>query len=219
LKHLYKSLTLVAAITLLAACVTQRKKDEAKGFSLFFHNLQSKYNGYFNANELVRDATEKLEAQHVDNFNKILDVYPALAVDNPQAAAPDLDKATEKVAVVATYHRPSHWVDDCYLLMGKAQYLKHDFESAEETFGYLTEVYNPSLKRKRSKKDRAAAAKEAKKEREEVQKEKKKERDIKTKEQQKAREEAAKEKAKAKEGERKSGERTKKSKRTGGRGA
>ncbi len=195
MKHLYKSLTLVAAITLLAACVTQRKKDEAKGISLFFHNLQSKYNGYFNANELVRDATEKLETQHVDNFNKILDVYPALAVDNPQSAAPDLDKATEKVAVVATYHRPSHWVDDCYLLMGKAQYLKHDFESAEETFSYLTEFYNPALKRKRTKQDRVVAAKEAKQEREAVQKEKKQDRAEKSKELKQAREEAAKEKA------------------------
>ena len=199
MKKLYTSLTLIAAITLLAACVTQRKKEEAKGISLFFHNLQSKYNGYFNANELLRDATEKLEASHVDNFNKILDVYPALAVDNPQSAAPDLDKATEKVAVVATYHRPSHWVDDCYLLMGKAQYLKHDFESAEETFGYLTEVYNPSLKKKKTKKDREAAAKEKKEEREKAQKEKKKEREAKTKELQKIREETAKEKAKAKE--------------------
>lgn len=199
LKKLYTSLTLIAAITLFAACVTQRKKDEAKGISLFFHNLQSKYNGYFNANELIRDATEKLEASHVDNFNKILDVYPALAVDNPQSASPDLDKATEKVAVVATYHRPSHWVDDCYLLMGKAQYLKHDFESAEETFGYLTEVYNPSLKKKKTKKDREAEAKEKKEEREKAQKEKKKEREAKAKELQKIREETAKEKAKAKE--------------------
>ena len=194
MKHLYKSLTLVAAITLLAACVTQRKKDEAKGISLFFHNLQSKYNGYFNANELVRDATEKLEAQHVDNFNKILDVYPALAVDNPQSASPDLDKATEKVAVVATYHRPSHWVDDCYLLMGKAQYLKHDFESAEETFSYLTEFYNPSLKRKRTKQDRAVATKEAKQEREKEQKEQKQTREEKAREAKKEKEAATRDK-------------------------
>ncbi|MDZ7880024.1 MAG: tetratricopeptide repeat protein [Saprospiraceae bacterium] len=195
MKHLYKSMTLIAAITLLAACVTQRKKDEAKGIKLFFHNLQSKYNGYFNANELIRDASERLEAQHVDNFNKVLDVYPALAVDNPQAAAPDLDKATEKVAVVATYHRPSHWVDDCYLLMGKAQYLKHDFEGAEETLGYLTEMYNPAIKRKRSKQDRAAAAKEAKQEREDAQKEKKQTREDKARELKKLKEEAARDKA------------------------
>jgi tetratricopeptide (TPR) repeat protein len=195
LKHLYKSLTLIAAITLLAACVTQRKKDEAKGIKLFFHNLQSKYNGYFNANELIRDASDRLEASHVDNFNKVLDVYPALAVDNPQSAAPDLDKATEKVAVVATYHRPSHWVDDCYLLMGKAQYLKHDFEGAEETFSYLTEMYNPSIKRKRSKKERAESTKEIKKEREEAAKELKQTKEEKARDLKKAKEEAARDKA------------------------
>lgn len=192
MKHLYKSLTLIFAVTVLSACVTQRKKDEAKGFKLFMHNLTAKYNGYFNANVLLQEATDKLNEQHQDNYNKILDVYPYLAVDNPAAVAPDLDKAIEKVAVVATYHRPSHWVDDCYLMMGKAQYLKHDFESAEETFAYLAENYNPSLKKKLSSKDRAKLAAE-------VREEKKKEREQKAKDTKKAREEAIKVKEKEKE--------------------
>ena len=89
MKHLYKSLTLIFAVTVLSACVTQRKKDEAKGFKLFMHNLTAKYNGYFNANVLVQEATDKLNEQHQDNYNKILDVYPYLAVDNPAAVAPD----------------------------------------------------------------------------------------------------------------------------------
>jgi TolA-binding protein len=192
LKHLYKSLALIFAVTLLAACVTQRKKDEAKGLKLFMHNLTAKYNGYFNANILVQEATDKLVEQHQDNYNQVLDIYPYLAVDNPAAVAPDLDKAIEKVAVVATYHRPSHWVDDCYLMMGKAQYLKHDFESAEETFAYLAENYNPSLKKKMSAKDRQKRAAE-------VRDDKKKERDQKAKDTKKARETAVKEKAQAKE--------------------
>ncbi|MBL7815530.1 MAG: tetratricopeptide repeat protein [Saprospiraceae bacterium] len=191
MKHLYKSLTLIFAITVLAACVTTRKKDEAKGLKLFMHNLTAKYNGFFNANVLVQEATDKLNEQHQDNYNKVLDVYPYLAADNPAAVAPELDKAIEKVAVVATYHRPSHWVDDCYLMMGKAQYLKHDFESAEETFAYLAENYNPSLKKKMSKKDRAKAVAEAREE-------KKKEREQKAKDAKKAREEAIKEKEKEK---------------------
>ena len=64
------------------------------------HNLTAKYNGYFNADVLVQEATAKLVEQHQDNYNQVLDVYPYLAVDNPSAAAPDLDKAIEKVAVV-----------------------------------------------------------------------------------------------------------------------
>lgn len=203
MKHLYKSLTLIFAVTVLAACVTTRKKDEAHGLKLFMHNVTAKYNGFFNANVLVQDATEKLNEQHQDNYNQILDVYPYLAVDNPASVAPDLDKAIEKVAVVATYHRPSHWVDDCYLMMGKAQYLKHDFESSEETFAYLAENYNPTLKKKMSKKDKAKVAAE-------VREEKKKEREQKAKDTKKAREAAAKEKEKEREDKAKQAEKDKK---------
>ncbi len=188
---------------MLTACVTQRKKDEAKGFKLFMHNLTAKYNGYFNANVLVLEATEKLVEQHQDNYSQILDIYPYLAVDNPSAVAPDLDKAIEKVAVVATYHRPSHWVDDCYLMMGKAQFLKHDFESSEETFAYLTENYNPSLKKKLNKKDKAKATAEAREE-------KQKQRVQKAKDAKKEREQAIKDKAKEKEEKAKQAEKDKK---------
>ena len=77
-------------------------------------------------------------------------------------------------------------------MMGKAQYLKHDFDSAEETFAYLAENYNPSLKKKMSSKERAKMAAE-------VRDEKKKEREQKAKDTKKARETAVKEKAKDKE--------------------
>jgi tetratricopeptide (TPR) repeat protein len=164
LKHFYKSLILLLALCLVSACVTQRKKDEAKGLKLFFQNITAKYNGFFNAEVLVKDADEKLTAMHQDNYNKILDVYPDLEVETFQSVIPDLDKAIEKSAVAATFHRPSHWTDDCYLLLGKAQYLKHDFHGAEESFQYLTDVYDPSLKRKLSPKDRKKAADEARKE-------------------------------------------------------
>ena len=203
MRHFYKSLTLIFALTILASCVTQRKKDEAKGLKLFMHNLTAKYNGFFNANVLVQEATDKLNAQHQDNYNQVLDIYPYLAVDNPAAVAPDLDKAIEKVAVVATYHRPSHWVDDCYLMMGKAQYLKHDFDSAEETFAYLAENYNPSLKKKLTSKERAKLAAD-------VREEKKKERTQKAKDVKKAREQAIKDRAQEKEDKAKQAEKDKK---------
>ena len=144
MRHIYKTLLLILAVSVMSACVTQRKKDDAKGFKLFMHNLTAKYNGFFNADVLVKDATEKLALQHQDNFNKILDVYPYVAVDNFQSVAPDLDKAIEKVAVAATFHRPSHWTDDSYLMLGKAQHLKHDYTAAEESLQYLVDVYNPS---------------------------------------------------------------------------
>jgi tetratricopeptide (TPR) repeat protein len=158
------------ALSLVSACVTQKKKDEAKGLKLFFHNLTAKYNGFFNAEVLVKDATEKLTYSHQDNFNKVLDVYPAVAVDNFQSAVPDLDKAIEKTAVAAAFHRPSHWVDDSYLLLGKAQHLKHDFQAAEESLQYLVDIYDPVLKRKITPQERKKMAEELKKEKLEARK-------------------------------------------------
>jgi tetratricopeptide (TPR) repeat protein len=183
---------------MVVSCVTQRKKDEAKGLKLFFHNLSSKYNGFFNATVLMDDAVEKLNFQHQDNYNKILDVYPEIAVDNATAVAPDLDKAMEKVAVVATFHRPGHWTDDSYLLLGKAQHYKHDFQAAQESFEYLVDVYDPSLKKKMTSKERQKASEEARKEkiaeREEANKIKKAERDEREKERKKELEDIKKQK-------------------------
>lgn len=130
-------------ICLCSACATKKKKGETGWLGKFYHNTTAKYNGYFNADVLLDKSMKGLEAQHQDNYTQLLDIYPYVAVDNPKAFAPDLDKAIEKVSIVAHNHEPSHWVDDCYVLMGKAQYLKHDYESAEETFSYFVEQFDP----------------------------------------------------------------------------
>ncbi|GJM36617.1 MAG: hypothetical protein DHS20C18_56180 [Saprospiraceae bacterium] len=117
-----------------------------------YHNTTSKYNGYFNANELLEASTLQLEAQHQDNYNKILEMYKYVAADNPQVVASDLDKAMEKVSVVVNLHRQSIWTDDCYLLLGKAQFLKQDYETAEETFRYMVDEFSPSAMAKKNKK-------------------------------------------------------------------
>jgi tetratricopeptide (TPR) repeat protein len=143
-KHFFLlSLVALASVMLFSACVTTRKKGEAKGLKLWYQNLTGKYNGYFNANVLLDESIDLLNEQHVDNYTKILEIYPYTVVDNPKAAAPSLDKAIEKVAVVGTIHRVSHWTDDSYLLMGKSQFLKQEYETAQETLEYLTEMYNP----------------------------------------------------------------------------
>jgi tetratricopeptide (TPR) repeat protein len=155
--------TLILLFLTVSACVSTRKKGEASKLSKGYHNVTGKYNGFFNANILLQESIDKLNAQHRDNYNKLLDIYPYSVVDNPKAVSPDLDKAIEKVAVVASVHRVGHWTDDSYLLLGKAQFLKQDFESAEETFGFLTEEYNPSNKAVKTPEDRKKTAAETKK--------------------------------------------------------
>lgn len=131
------------AFLVVTACTTQKKKGELSALGKLYHNTTAKYNGYFNANELMKETFVSLDNQHQDNYNKILPVFPYTEADNPQAVAGDLDLAMEKVSVVINLHRQSVWTDDCYLLIGQAQFLKKDYESAEETLRYLINEYSP----------------------------------------------------------------------------
>ena len=153
-----------ALLGLLAiACTTQKSKDDLTGLGRLYHNTTAQYNGYFNADILLNQSMANLSNQEPENYLETLPIYPYRNVENPLAEAPNLDNAMEKVSVVVTLHRASDWTDDCYLLLGKAQYLKQDFESAEETFEFLIEEYSPSAMEKKKRDSKASKTKAKKK--------------------------------------------------------
>jgi len=118
---------ITVAIFLAAGCVTEKKKNAEVGWmKRGYHNLTSRYNYWFNADELFYLTVDKLNEQHQDNYNQLLEIYPYAAVD-PQSARADLDNVVSKAAKGIALHRPSYWVDDCYTLIGQAQFLKRDF--------------------------------------------------------------------------------------------
>lgn len=204
-------LPFILSLLIVGSCTTTRKRGEVSGFKKFYHNTTAEFNGFYNANVLYTESLAKLNAQHTDNYNQILDVYPYQNVENPAAVAGPLDEAIKKVSIVVNLHRVSHWTDDCYLLFGKSQYLKHNYEGAQEVFEYMDREFNPKNASKRVKRkpanakeraeekarkadERAAANKERKKAAEA----KKKSREKELKAKKKAKAKAQKEKAKAK---------------------
>ncbi len=146
------SVLVLALVLILSACVSQKKKGEVSKVAKFYHNTTAHYNGYFNANEIMMETKDAIIESHQDNYNEILPIYPEYLIPNPESIAEDMDKAIEKVAIVASVHEPSRWVDDCYIILGKAQFMKQDYESAEETFLYFIEEFDPSIDRRKSKK-------------------------------------------------------------------
>ena len=205
------SFILLAVLAIMiSSCATKKRKDEVSGFKKFYHTFTSKYNGYFNANELMEESFATLEASRQDNYNQILPVYSYTDVENPKMVASQLDAAIEKVIRVATIHEVGDYVDDCYVLMGKAQYLKQDYETAQETFEFFQEEFNPANPYGSNYKKKKKSTKQKKKEREIEKKNQKEERkkEKEEKEEQRKKEREAKEKAKeeakkAKEEERK----------------
>jgi len=159
---------------IFTACTTQKKKGEATKFQKFYQNTTTEFNYYFNANVLLEEAIVKLDESHQDNYNKFLPVYKYVDSDNPTAAAGGLDDAVKKVTVAKTLHPESHWLDDCYLLAGKAQYVKQDYESAEETLIFVSREFSPEAMEEKEKKNKKKASGKKKKRKKKKRRKKKK---------------------------------------------
>lgn len=150
-----KKINLLLAILVFAfifSCKTTKSRtEELTGIKKLYQNTTARYNGYFNADVILMNSVAAMEDAHQDNYNKILPVFKYTAGEPIQSVNNDLDIAIEKVSIVATLHRQSDWTDDCYLLLGKAQYLQQDYESAEETLEYTLKEFNPSALAQRAR--------------------------------------------------------------------
>lgn len=188
-------LTFSCAIGVGLSCVTTKKRNETSKAGKFYHNTTAYYNGYWNATEIMKESLKKLRDANVDDYNNILEVEDFVSLDNPKLVKSEMDKILDKVSTVAQLHLPSDWVDDCYVMMGKAQYVKQEYETANETLEYFQEDFNPANPYGRNYKSKKLTGKAAKKAKDQERKVKDAERKKATAEKEIARKEQAKTKA------------------------
>lgn len=164
--------TVLLITTVAISCVTKKKKSETSKFGKFYQNTTAYYNGYWNSKEILKESMKTLRLANVDDYNQILAVEDYVSLDNPKMVKAEMDKIIEKVTTVAQLHEPSDWVDDCYVMMAKAQYLKQEYETTEETLEYFQEDFNPANPYGRNYKSKKPTGKAAKKAKEAEKKEK-----------------------------------------------
>ena len=41
-----------------------------------FHNLHAKYNGFFNANEIIKSTYNTFDSERVEDYSELLPIYP-----------------------------------------------------------------------------------------------------------------------------------------------
>ncbi|WP_293788771.1 gliding motility protein [uncultured Pedobacter sp.] len=115
-----------------------------------FQNLTAKYNYIYNANVLLSEYNESLLQSYADNYEKILPVYldpePQInLVLTPGAANKQLDEVITKGQTIINDKSFSNYIDDAYMLLGKANYLKGNYFIASEYFDYTAKTYNNDL--------------------------------------------------------------------------
>jgi tetratricopeptide (TPR) repeat protein len=130
-----------------------------------YHNLTSHYNVYFNANESFKFGVRKLKKTEED-YSRMLPVFRYEDANAPNTVSSDMDRTITKCAKTIKSHsitakpkmkktgisqkekdflsKPDYckWIDDAYLIMGKAHFYKQDYETALQTFILVVNKYS-----------------------------------------------------------------------------
>jgi tetratricopeptide (TPR) repeat protein len=136
---------LLAALFFFQACSTKKNTF----LSRTYHNLTAHYNVYWNGMDNLRSGKKEFEASLKDNFTSVIPVYyfgektgGGKMGQYSEIALKKATKTIQKHSMVFNRKEYNRWIDDAYLLMGKAYFYKQDYPMARRTFEFVIKTYN-----------------------------------------------------------------------------
>lgn len=152
--NLLAYLFLLGLVLGIAACSTE--KDAS--LNRWYHQTTTKYNGLFNAKELIHESMKVYLASRKEDYTEILPIEPLPDEEDALAMFPALDTAISKCTkVIGKHSMPSvenrqkkdeynKWIDRTWLTIGRAKYIKRDYPEAIRNFEYIVKFFkkNPS---------------------------------------------------------------------------
>jgi tetratricopeptide (TPR) repeat protein len=168
-KTSYKYLVLLGLSLILANCSVEKNTDTTR----FYNSLTARYNIYFNGYESFKAGLVKITNGYRDDYAELLKVFEFSDPSTVSLCSSDMERAIQKSSKLISLksitskpeikenHQPSEkekelldrkeyneWVDDSYLLIGKARFYKHEFNEATSIFNYcITEANDPAIKK------------------------------------------------------------------------
>jgi tetratricopeptide (TPR) repeat protein len=85
----------------------------------------------------MKEVEKKIKTGNIDDYNKVLKVYPIIPEATRSSIKGDLDYIIEKAALPVNKHQNSEWVDDSYNLIGKSRLYQKEYKLAVQTFKYV----------------------------------------------------------------------------------
>lgn len=118
-----------------------------------YQNNITHYNYYFNANNRVNAVIDRAKLSLKDDYSNLLAFYP-YSLENTASQKSDLDSVIyTSTAGILLHDLRNDWIDNMYMLIGKAYYFRKDFDSALMTFQFINYNLFPR-KRKNDDDDR-----------------------------------------------------------------
>tara|TARA_B100001287_G_scaffold276042_1_gene285532 strand:+ start:6768 stop:9395 length:2628 start_codon:yes stop_codon:yes gene_type:complete len=141
---------LFLVICLFTSCSTENNAF----LNRTYHSTTAKYNGYFNANELLDQALRSFYNSNKDDFYSILDVNPLPDEEEAKAMHPAIDTAVVKCSeVIKNHSMPStedmyykdvehnKWIDENWITIGRALYYKREYEKSLKNFQFVKRLF------------------------------------------------------------------------------
>ena len=143
-------LVFIVSIFLIVSCSTENNAY----INRKYHGITAKYNGYFNANELLKISLEAYKSNVKEDYYEILPIELYPKEKEFQAFLPAIDTAISKCSKVIRYHcmpsmefgggkKVEHnaWIDENWNTIGKAFFLKHEYDLSLKNFEYVQRLF------------------------------------------------------------------------------
>lgn len=150
-------------MALLAACSNQKNTAQSR----WWHSFTAKYNTYYNGSVAYIDGALEKENGNQDNFTEMIPLYTVGNKQSRELGKGNFDRAIEKSQKAIKRHsikkRPEwtktrkktekdiEWLSrkeynpflwKAWLMMGKSQFMKGDFDEAASTFAFMARMYS-----------------------------------------------------------------------------
>ena len=139
------SIAVLASLLLLCSCSTKRNTLTRRAY----HNLTSHYNVFWNGQYSLIEGDKQLKSNAKDDYSKVLRVYNYGSKNEAMTLNSQMDRALQKTSICVQKHSMKfngkervRWIDDAYLVMGKAHFYKQDYIPAKRTFDFVSTEYN-----------------------------------------------------------------------------
>ncbi len=150
----------VFLVSLFAGCSTKKNTRASRTF----HNITSHYNVYFNANESIKKGVKRIDENIENDYTRLLPVFKSSTPSSASMVRSDMDYAIAKASKLIEIHsitdkpKPKRnrtrkyrefasqeefnkWIDDSYILLGKAYFYQHNFVAAITNFSYVVRKF------------------------------------------------------------------------------
>ncbi|MBK9598905.1 MAG: tetratricopeptide repeat protein [Flavobacteriales bacterium] len=150
LRYLLPALVVLTVV----ACSTNRDAF----LNRTFHKLVTRDNGWFNANEKLKETVAAMQKGHVDDYDEVLPIFVNGTKEEADGMTPELEICIEKCATVIDRNsmdikgkERNKWIPDAWFVIGKSHFYKQRYLDALRTFDYIGRRYKGDDKQMEAK--------------------------------------------------------------------